>query len=360
MKCNKCGFDNQEDSVFCSKCGTRLATTCPNCGKPISADSYFCSYCGENLSMNSAEHFQTKKPIEKQSKSQNFLSPKVVKANARLIISVICILVAISMLILGFSYVNNNYNHPSKGIEVVFFIGFVIFSIGGIFVYNPAFFTKQKNVRLSIMVIGILFFLYGVICAGYTWYGIEWDNIDIYFIFGLLMLLLGLVPFIWSFRKGIKCKISWLISKISCRRVSSVLLTIFSLLLIIGRLTIPYGAMGLSDVFIITFLGAFVILGILGFNAKKSIYGTIVVIIATIGFLVFMFDLFHSIYFNFYVLPETNQFMGYAYLDSLKKTYYSAFIMFGLIYIMILVLGILMRINPKYLQHSSESDNSKA
>ena len=66
MKCNKCGFDNQEDSVFCSKCGTRLATTCPNCGKPISADSYFCSYCGENLSMNSAEHFQSKTPIKKQ------------------------------------------------------------------------------------------------------------------------------------------------------------------------------------------------------------------------------------------------------------------------------------------------------
>ncbi len=51
MRCQKCGTDNADDSIFCSNCGNRLVnkTICKQCGKTNSADNKFCVYCGANL-----------------------------------------------------------------------------------------------------------------------------------------------------------------------------------------------------------------------------------------------------------------------------------------------------------------------
>ena len=51
MICHKCGADNPEDSIFCSKCGNRLdgKCYCKQCGKINSDDNKFCTYCGAEL-----------------------------------------------------------------------------------------------------------------------------------------------------------------------------------------------------------------------------------------------------------------------------------------------------------------------
>lgn len=64
MKCNKCGASNNENSVFCSNCGTRLindyqdsvhliTANCPKYGAVLTIENNrleaFCSYCGTKL-----------------------------------------------------------------------------------------------------------------------------------------------------------------------------------------------------------------------------------------------------------------------------------------------------------------------
>jgi len=49
MKCNKCGFDNIDDAIFCSNCGTKIEIICPQCKESIAPGSNFCNKCGYNL-----------------------------------------------------------------------------------------------------------------------------------------------------------------------------------------------------------------------------------------------------------------------------------------------------------------------
>lgn len=51
MYCTNCGSKLEEDSVFCSKCGTHKDSTdkyfyCEKCGTKISEDAAFCTECG--------------------------------------------------------------------------------------------------------------------------------------------------------------------------------------------------------------------------------------------------------------------------------------------------------------------------
>lgn len=48
-KCPVCGSENENDSNFCSECGTKLRITCPACGEELRADSRFCDKCGYRL-----------------------------------------------------------------------------------------------------------------------------------------------------------------------------------------------------------------------------------------------------------------------------------------------------------------------
>ncbi len=49
MKCKKCGYDNPDDSNFCSRCGSCLKTVCPKCGKEVSPEDSYCGGCGFQL-----------------------------------------------------------------------------------------------------------------------------------------------------------------------------------------------------------------------------------------------------------------------------------------------------------------------
>lgn len=47
--CPNCGYANDADGNFCSKCGKPLTSACPHCGADVTADAVFCSKCGEKL-----------------------------------------------------------------------------------------------------------------------------------------------------------------------------------------------------------------------------------------------------------------------------------------------------------------------
>ncbi|MGD9045676.1 MAG: adenylate/guanylate cyclase domain-containing protein [Desulfobacterales bacterium] len=49
MKCQKCQFENPEDSAFCGDCGAALEVSCPNCGAVPPANFKFCNKCGHDL-----------------------------------------------------------------------------------------------------------------------------------------------------------------------------------------------------------------------------------------------------------------------------------------------------------------------
>ena len=46
MKCADCGYENDDDSKFCEKCGNALARVCSNCNSPIKPGASFCKECG--------------------------------------------------------------------------------------------------------------------------------------------------------------------------------------------------------------------------------------------------------------------------------------------------------------------------
>lgn len=62
-KCSNCGSQLEDDSAFCTKCGTPIAAhtdeqtekqqteqrLCPSCGKPVSESSAFCTKCGHQM-----------------------------------------------------------------------------------------------------------------------------------------------------------------------------------------------------------------------------------------------------------------------------------------------------------------------
>ncbi len=71
-KCPNCGFENLEDSLFCTECGKRLfkdqkskeknRLKCSNCGNFNDLDAKFCIFCGKELIKTSKENL--KRPSE--------------------------------------------------------------------------------------------------------------------------------------------------------------------------------------------------------------------------------------------------------------------------------------------------------
>lgn len=52
VKCRKCGKQLDENSKFCSDCGTKVwvkPKNCPKCSRGVFPDDKFCQECGESL-----------------------------------------------------------------------------------------------------------------------------------------------------------------------------------------------------------------------------------------------------------------------------------------------------------------------
>jgi len=73
MKCSSCGFENTEDALFCSKCGTKIELICPECEASLTPDSIFCNKCGHNLTQPSPPTPKELTFEEKLEKIQKYL-----------------------------------------------------------------------------------------------------------------------------------------------------------------------------------------------------------------------------------------------------------------------------------------------
>jgi len=51
LRCQSCGFENVDRSVYCGQCRAALARPCRVCGEPVPLDASACPACGASLAM---------------------------------------------------------------------------------------------------------------------------------------------------------------------------------------------------------------------------------------------------------------------------------------------------------------------
>lgn len=63
MKCQNCGAELQDGSLFCRECGCRVETKrfCRDCGKQVDINAKFCSYCGALVDLSDKGKTNTRK-----------------------------------------------------------------------------------------------------------------------------------------------------------------------------------------------------------------------------------------------------------------------------------------------------------
>lgn len=66
MRCQYCGSEIPEDSVFCPECGRKRqgAALCPECGEPIEEGALFCAECGAQLGGTQTQTAYEMPPLE--------------------------------------------------------------------------------------------------------------------------------------------------------------------------------------------------------------------------------------------------------------------------------------------------------
>ena len=74
MKCNNCGAELQDNTKFCTSCGSKVENVgpqagpkyCPYCGRQLPADACFCTYCGQRL----------EDPVWQGAPANNYIRPR--------------------------------------------------------------------------------------------------------------------------------------------------------------------------------------------------------------------------------------------------------------------------------------------
>ncbi len=102
MKCNKCGEENKDDSVFCGTCGNKLENGTTNISIP---DTIYCTKCGRKIescykicpNCKSAVHFKIENmPPEKQNQEEQSVREEQIEENSGgtifVIIYILCLL----------------------------------------------------------------------------------------------------------------------------------------------------------------------------------------------------------------------------------------------------------------------------
>jgi class 3 adenylate cyclase len=64
--CTHCGTPNEDDSRFCSSCGTAFDDACPACGAAVAVDARFCSSCGTPIASGQQDSGAEERPHERK------------------------------------------------------------------------------------------------------------------------------------------------------------------------------------------------------------------------------------------------------------------------------------------------------
>lgn len=95
MKCNSCGYHNEDNAKYCKKCGRELSSMvkryCEACGKQLTDGAKYCKYCGGVVKTKN-EQLSTE-ISEKKTKTK-----KNVKAVAFFIIMIVALIVVIVVM----------------------------------------------------------------------------------------------------------------------------------------------------------------------------------------------------------------------------------------------------------------------
>ncbi len=104
MRCNNCGREIADDSLFCSECGSKIfqANTCKNCGSILNEGAAFCQNCGTPVNAGMAQNFTPVPPANKKGKETIIL-----------IVALLLVSFAVSVLA-GFFYLNNGADNKNE------------------------------------------------------------------------------------------------------------------------------------------------------------------------------------------------------------------------------------------------------
>lgn len=96
MKCNSCGYHNEDNAKYCKKCGKELPAMvkryCEVCGKQLADEAKYCKYCG---GVAKTKNEQLSKQVnEKKTKTKN--NVKIVAFPIIMIIALIIVIVVMS------------------------------------------------------------------------------------------------------------------------------------------------------------------------------------------------------------------------------------------------------------------------
>lgn len=162
MKCEKCGFDNLEEAIFCIKCGSRLDgyIPCPKCGEYIPNDSIKCPHCGKAIPHKSEAKIQKN---EELSATKRKISRVFNRVSFFVSLALITLIMMISCLDLGLtaSKFQNDLNFVSSSsvsavdyIWIGFRYSFALLDFVIVFVFGIIAIRKMTVLKRTIDISG--------------------------------------------------------------------------------------------------------------------------------------------------------------------------------------------------------------
>lgn len=183
MNCSNCGSTYSEGSKFCSQCGTALNNVCLSCGKQLSSNDQYCWNCGASITSSKQSQQGSQTVSKGLFKAQYYIS----------IFFLIALIATISFCI------------SERLDEVELLMNSLValsIGLGGGYFLNKKWFTKLPSLGVLLVFSGITLFFYGFICSYISWgsYGVDWDDYKANFWAGLIIIFIGIVVYVVSYK----------------------------------------------------------------------------------------------------------------------------------------------------------------
>lgn len=187
MICPKCGNTCSEGAKFCPQCGKVLQNKCSECGERLTSNDQFCWNCGTKISQSEQDAAVSQITSTSKPKSNYFISTFLL----------IAIIAATAFCISERLYE-----------EELLMISLLVLSLGmtGLYLLKDNWFRDLNTLGMILVFSGILLFLYGLICSSIIWsrYGVDWDDYEANFWGGLIIIIIGLVIYAFSYKNSRK------------------------------------------------------------------------------------------------------------------------------------------------------------